>query len=39
TQTATRATAELDLAGLPAGLYAVRVTAGSGTATQQLAVE
>ena len=40
TQTAALNTkAELDLAGLPAGLYAVRVQAGGSTATHRLVVE
>ena len=40
TQTAsTNAPAELDLSGLAAGLYAVRVTAGGSTATRRLVVE
>lgn len=37
--TATSARTELDLAGLPAGLYAVRVQAAAATATQRLVVE
>lgn len=36
---ATNAKAELDLTGLPAGLYAVRVQAGGSTATRRLVVE
>ncbi|MDB5267730.1 MAG: hypothetical protein JWP58_770 [Hymenobacter sp.] len=36
---APNALAELDLAGLPAGLYAVRVQAGGSTATRRLVVE
>lgn len=40
TQTAaTGSTAELDLAGLAPGLYAVRVAAGASTATRRLVVE
>ena len=35
----TNAKAELDLTGLPAGLYAVRVTAGGSTATRRLVVD
>jgi hypothetical protein len=36
---ATNARTELDLAGLPAGLYAVRVQPGGSTATRRLVVE
>ncbi|GAB3874338.1 hypothetical protein GCM10028824_27430 [Hymenobacter segetis] len=38
-QTTTEAHAELDLTGLPAGLYAVRVAAGNQAITQRLVVE
>ena len=40
TQTAaTNARTELDLTGLPVGLYALRATAGSSTATRRLVLE